>query len=277
MKNHTFEPTSFNFAIQSSPFVELGIDLNLVRSRSFQSQDLRRLEKNIAGYALTQLADAEGQLSNPAVDFNYGQIQRFKSNSAIEFESDFNFMSSHSSNPIIEPEGVLNLTLNQSFSNPPVNDFIVTPGPSSSSNDISSDDESQENLLQLYVGLPFNTWEEVDSFVESYGKSKAMSVPIHVHIRPKKLSTLLSSGTTQITCISFDDKHNHELNPIISQTAPWFCKLSKEMIGDIKFYICSTEGLGAKMQYNLLKTKYPDKYIDRKDLYNAIQRFRIPS
>ncbi|CAG8725183.1 9737_t:CDS:2, partial [Cetraspora pellucida] len=91
-------------------------------------------------------------------------------NSAIEFESDFNFMSSHSSNPIIEPEGVLNLTLNQSFSNPPENDFIVTPGPSSSSNDISSDDESQENLLQLYVGLPFNTWEEVDSFVESYGK-----------------------------------------------------------------------------------------------------------
>ncbi|CAG8689492.1 5133_t:CDS:2, partial [Dentiscutata heterogama] len=127
MENHTFEPTSFNFAIQSSPFVELGVDLNLARSRSFQSnftmeldvdleksQDLRR-NLTIDDFNLTQ-----GQLSNPAVDFNYGQIQRFKSN-------------------------------------PPENDFIVTPGPSSSSNDISSDDESQENLLQLYIGLPFNT------------------------------------------------------------------------------------------------------------------------
>ncbi|CAG8800709.1 17437_t:CDS:2, partial [Cetraspora pellucida] len=49
----------------------LGVDLNLARSRSFQSkftmeldvdleksQDLRKLEKNVACYTLTQLADA---------------------------------------------------------------------------------------------------------------------------------------------------------------------------------------------------------------------------
>ncbi|CAG8455230.1 6619_t:CDS:2, partial [Cetraspora pellucida] len=65
-------------------------------------------------------------------------------------------------------------------------------------------------------------------------------------------------STTQITCTSFDDKHNHELNLIILQTAPQFCKLSKEMIENIKFYTCSTKRLGAKMQYNLLKKTKTD-------------------
>ncbi|CAG8782479.1 25355_t:CDS:2, partial [Dentiscutata erythropus] len=50
-----------------------------------------------------------------------------------------------------------------------------------------------------------------------------------------------------------------------------------EMLEDIEFYTRSTEGLGAKIQYSLLSAKYPNKYIDKKDLYNTIQWFRIPS
>ncbi|CAG8822341.1 25890_t:CDS:2, partial [Gigaspora rosea] len=57
---------------------------------------------------------------------------------------------------------------------------------------------------------------------------------------------------------------------------PCFRKLSEEMLEDIRFYTCSTEGIGATLQYNLLKSKYSDKYIDKKDVYNAIQRFRRP-
>ncbi|CAG8734102.1 12280_t:CDS:2, partial [Racocetra fulgida] len=37
------------------------------------------------------------------------------------------------------------------------------------------------------------------------------------------------------------------------------------------------EGIGATLQYNLLKAKYLDKYIDKKDIYNAIQQFQVPS
>ncbi|CAG8735899.1 15540_t:CDS:2, partial [Racocetra fulgida] len=44
-----------------------------------------------------------------------------------------------------------------------------------------------------------------------------------------------------------------------------------------KFYTRSVEGMGAKMQYNLLKAKFLGEYIEKKDLYNAIQQFRIPS
>ncbi|CAG8643226.1 7591_t:CDS:1, partial [Racocetra fulgida] len=55
-----------------------------------------------------------------------------------------------------------------------------------------------------------------------------------------------------------------------------FHKLSSEMLIDIEFYMHLTEDIDAKIQYNLLKAKYPDKHIDKKDLYNAIQRFRIP-
>ncbi|CAG8621723.1 1332_t:CDS:1, partial [Racocetra fulgida] len=62
-----------------------------------------------------------------------------------------------------------------------------------------------------------------------------------------------------------------------AQTAPCFYKLSNEMLKDIEFYTKSAEGMGAKMQYNLLKVKYQDSYIDKKNLSNAIQKFRIPS
>ncbi|CAG8790704.1 23154_t:CDS:2, partial [Dentiscutata erythropus] len=81
--------------------------------------------------------------------------------------------------------------------------------------------------------------------------------------------------TKEIICTSFVDKHNYEMNPLVAQTAPLFRKLSEEMIEDVRFYTCSTEGIGATLQYNFLKAKYPDKYINKKDVYNAIQRFRV--
>ncbi|CAG8542694.1 7185_t:CDS:2 [Cetraspora pellucida] len=59
--------------------------------------------------------------------------------------------------------------------------------------------------------------------------------------------------------------------------APRFRKLTKDMLKDIKFYTCSTEGISATLQYNLLKAKYSNNYINKKDVYNAIQRFRQPS
>ncbi|CAG8740992.1 6901_t:CDS:2, partial [Racocetra fulgida] len=83
--------------------------------------------------------------------------------------------------------------------------------------------------------------------------------------------------TTEIICTSLEDKYSHEMNPIIDQTAPRFRRLSEEMFEDIKFYTCHSIGIGAKMQYNILHAKYPDKYINKKDVYNAVQQFKSPS
>ncbi|CAG8506361.1 5766_t:CDS:2, partial [Dentiscutata erythropus] len=53
------------------------------------------------------------------------------------------------------------------------------------------------------------------------------------------------------------------MNPIIIQAAPCFYKLKEGMLKEIEFYICSGEGIGAKMQYNLLKAKHPDKVLEQ--------------
>ncbi|CAG8727275.1 3441_t:CDS:2, partial [Cetraspora pellucida] len=84
-------------------------------------------------------------------------------------------------------------------------------------------------------------------------------------------------NSAQIVCTSLCNNHNHEMNSIVVQTALRFRKLTEEMLKDIEFYIQSAEDIGAKMQYNLLKMKYLRKYVDKKDLSNTIQRFRILS
>ncbi|CAG8787140.1 23541_t:CDS:2, partial [Dentiscutata erythropus] len=40
------------------------------------------------------------------------------------------------------------------------------------SQDVLSEDESNKSLLQLYLGFKFTTWEDVDRFIELYGKCK---------------------------------------------------------------------------------------------------------
>ncbi|CAG8495883.1 18690_t:CDS:2 [Dentiscutata erythropus] len=77
-------------------------------------------------------------------------------------------------------------------------------------------------------------------------------------------------GTTDIVCTSFVDSYNYELNSLITQTAPRFCKLTKKMLKDIEFYTCSTEGISATLHYNLLKAKHPDNYINKKDVLEQL-------
>ncbi|CAG8758844.1 26583_t:CDS:2, partial [Racocetra persica] len=167
----------------------------------------------------------------------------------------------------------------------------------SSENEVSnsqnsfSDEESQKNLLLLHVGLIFNILEEVDKFIELYTKFKGFSfrrsrTDLHFNnsgICRRSYEYLYSrthktkKRSVQIVCTLLCDDHKHKMNPIVVQTASCFRKLSNEMLKNIKFYTKSAEGMGAKMQYNLLKAKYLDSYIDKKDLSNAIQKFRIPS
>jgi hypothetical protein len=68
-------------------------------------------------------------------------------------------------------------------------------------------------------------------------------------------------------------EHNHALNPLIIETAPKFQKLTNEMLEKIKFWTIHGR-MGITNQYNLLVASFPDKVINRKDLSNAIQKFK---
>ncbi|GES75259.1 hypothetical protein GLOIN_2v1476734 [Rhizophagus clarus] len=68
-------------------------------------------------------------------------------------------------------------------------------------------------------------------------------------------------------------EHNHEMNPLISEIAPRFRKLTDKMLEKIKFWTIQGR-MGLSTQYNLLVALFPDKVINKKDLSNAIQQFK---
>ncbi|CAG8738038.1 18025_t:CDS:2, partial [Racocetra persica] len=149
----------------------------------------------------------------------------------------------------------------------------------SEANDLPFDNcDSQMFSLESKTNLTFDSWEDEDNFMESYGKNNSYKCSHSQVHKAKKVvditkqhdsySTAIKcewlvnfnnqKDTTQIVCTSFENKHNHVMNPIIIQMAPRFRKLSREMLDDIEFYTHSAKGMSAKMQYNLLKVKYPD-------------------
>ena len=57
--------------------------------------------------------------------------------------------------------------------------------------------------------------------------------------------------------------------------APKYCCLSDDIMERIKFYV--TKGnMGSKQIYPLLVASFLDQYIHKRDLHNAIQRFKAP-
>ncbi|CAG8830435.1 33715_t:CDS:2, partial [Racocetra persica] len=109
----------------------------------------------------------------------------------------------------------------------------------SSSHDSLSDEESQQNVLQLYIGLTFNTWDDVDTFIESYRKCKGFSfwrsrTDLHSDyssIRRRSYECSYSRAHKAKKAIDITKqckhssgavnyKHTHEMNPIVVQTAP---------------------------------------------------------
>ncbi len=67
--------------------------------------------------------------------------------------------------------------------------------------------------------------------------------------------------------------YNHDMNPLITEIAPKFWKLTDKILEKVKFW--TIEGrLGILTQYNLLVASFPTKTINKKDLSNAIQQFK---
>ena len=79
-----------------------------------------------------------------------------------------------------------------------------------------------------------------------------------------------SASGVRITSIL--GEHNHDMNPLVTEIAPKFRKLTDEMLEKIKFWTIQGR-MSMLTQYNLLEALFPDKIINKKDLSNAIQQF----
>jgi hypothetical protein len=89
---------------------------------------------------------------------------------------------------------------------------------------------------------------------------------------PWKANLNWPKTSPSIHLTSFNNDHNHSLNPLIHKISPKYRRFSEEIKADIKFYM--THGgpsIGAKIIRNLLQAKYPQQYIHPKTLYNTIQ------
>ncbi|CAG8671490.1 8685_t:CDS:2 [Dentiscutata erythropus] len=67
--------------------------------------------------------------------------------------------------------------------------------------------------------------------------------------------------------------HNHPMNPLITEIAPRFHRLTDDMLEKIKFWTINGR-LGMSIQYNLLTASFPGKKVNKKDLSNAIECYK---
>ena len=72
---------------------------------------------------------------------------------------------------------------------------------------------------------------------------------------------------------SIVSEHNHPLNPLIVEIVSKFQRLTNEMLDKIKFLMIQGR-MGIPSQYNLLVASFFNKTINKKDLSNAIQKFK---
>ena len=63
------------------------------------------------------------------------------------------------------------------------------------------------------------------------------------------------------------------MNPLVAEIAPKFRRFTDEMLEKIRFWTIHGR-MGIPNQYNLLIASFPGKVINKKDLSNAIQKFK---
>ncbi|CAB4476851.1 unnamed protein product [Rhizophagus irregularis] len=174
--------------------------------------------------------------------------------------------------------------------------------------------EENDGNLSLQKGQTFETFEEVEKYLKQYCEQKGFEYRKRrveydndniVHKRtyectkaaqyqPRKdkdpekhrqrssgsigcqwhLNVTCPKSTEVIKISTIVDEHNHPLNPNIMIHGVQFRQVSEEMKSDILEYLTAVPTMGAQTIYRLLTKKYPDIYIHRKNLYNAIQEVR---
>ncbi|CAB4393698.1 unnamed protein product [Rhizophagus irregularis] len=174
--------------------------------------------------------------------------------------------------------------------------------------------EENDGNLSLQKGQTFETFEEVKKYLKQYCEQKGFEYRKRrveydndnivckrtyectkaAQYQPRKdkdpekhrqrssgsigcqwhLNVTCPKSTEVIKISTIVDEHNHPLNPNIMIHGVQFRRFSEEMKSDILEYLTAVPTMGAQTIYRLLTKKYPDIYIHRKNLYNAIQEVR---
>ncbi|RIB08944.1 hypothetical protein C2G38_2210254 [Gigaspora rosea] len=156
----------------------------------------------------------------------------------------------------------------------------------------SDDEDSDDKELKLKVGMEFKTWEQAELYLEDYAKSEGFCFckshcdtdPVdkniiccrtfecsHAHIHEAEKVVLAENRRERAS--GMIGEHNHPMNPLITELAPRFRHLNDEMLEKIKFWTIHRR-LDISIQYNLLTASFPDKKVNKKDLSNAIERYK---
>ena len=174
-------------------------------------------------------------------------------------------------------------------------------------------DSKEAEDLELKIGLTFSNWAEFKIWIENFAKKKGFSYKIRSSqmdgevIRrisyeclrsgthnpqvssdptkrrnatsqrtqcPWKINASCPKSSNIVRINSFDDNHNHILTSYIQEMAPQFRKLTSEMLSDIKKYVIQGR-MDAGSIYPIIMHDYPNQVIFKKDLYNAVYKFRL--
>ncbi|UZO14198.1 uncharacterized protein OCT59_005659 [Rhizophagus irregularis] len=151
-----------------------------------------------------------------------------------------------------------------------------------------SSDEENDFHYTIITGAKFHTWEEFEVYLERYALQEGFSfkkIRVEYYLHQKEMKGLTvdqkklhvkrrtyectHSGITSVKL-----EHNHVMNPLIAEMAPKFRKFTPEMITDVEFYV-KHNIFSATQIYPLLRAKYSDYPILKKDLYNIIQKVKV--
>ncbi|CAG8707615.1 17424_t:CDS:1, partial [Gigaspora rosea] len=92
--------------------------------------------------------------------------------------------------------------------------------------------------------------------------------PWHINLSKPKNSAV-------VIITSIIGEHNHQIQPDVVLYAPKYRRLSSEILERIEFYV--TKGkMGSKQMLTLLANEFPNHVIHKRDLYNAVQKVKIP-
>ncbi|GBC53877.1 protein FAR1-RELATED SEQUENCE 5-like [Rhizophagus irregularis DAOM 181602=DAOM 197198] len=90
---------------------------------------------------------------------------------------------------------------------------------------------------------------------------------------PWHVNFYFEKRASAIKLTQLSDYHNHQCNSKIIDLAPKNLKLPHAILSKIEHYTVSGH-LGAGQQYDLLTKEFPEHHIKKKNLYNAISKFR---
>ncbi|CAG8809582.1 7368_t:CDS:2, partial [Gigaspora margarita] len=148
----------------------------------------------------------------------------------------------------------------------------------------SSDQESNSAYLKLYVGQPFQTWDNTEIFLNDYGMQQGFS------IRRRRTEASIENNQKIVRRIGWECSYSGKYQPkkpltlnnseveslkqqIVLVNVPKYCKLGSDIIEFVEFCVMHST-TGARNICSLLKEKFMGRKIYKNNFYNAIQNVK---